>query len=86
MPSAKLGLIRLDSVAHLERGFGPSRIDRFNRQFTVGIYGNVAPGHSLGEAAADTQKLIVESIGLAAGLLRCGSPARSRSSKRPRPT
>ena len=53
VPSAKLGLIRLDSVAQLERGLGPSRIDRYNRQFSVGIYGNVAPGHSLSEAAAD---------------------------------
>jgi HAE1 family hydrophobic/amphiphilic exporter-1 len=66
IPSAKLGLIRLDSVAHLERGFGPGRIDRYNRQFTVGIYANVAPGFSLGQAAADTQKL-VESIGLPPG-------------------
>jgi HAE1 family hydrophobic/amphiphilic exporter-1 len=66
VPSAKLGLIRLDSVAHLERGFGPGRIDRFNRQFTVGIYANVAPGFSLGQAAADTQKL-VEGIGLPPG-------------------
>ncbi|HTM47778.1 MAG TPA: efflux RND transporter permease subunit, partial [Bryobacteraceae bacterium] len=66
VPSARLGLIRLDSVAHLERGFGPGRIDRFNRQFTVGIYSNVAPGHSLAEAAADTQKL-VEKVGLPPG-------------------
>src|SRR5258708_22624244 len=58
VPSAKLGLIRLDSVAHLERGFGPSRIDRFNRQFTVGVYGKVAPEHSLSDAAADTQAII----------------------------
>jgi HAE1 family hydrophobic/amphiphilic exporter-1 len=66
IPSAKLGLIRLDSVAHLERGFGPGRIDRFNRQFMVGIYANVAPEHSLQEAAADTQKL-VQSVGLPPG-------------------
>ena len=33
VPPAKLGLIRLDSIARLERGLGPSRIDRFNRQF-----------------------------------------------------
>jgi Cation/multidrug efflux pump len=44
VPSAKQGLIRLDSIAKLERGLGPSRIDRFNRQFAVGIYGNIAPG------------------------------------------
>ena len=57
VPSAKLGLIRLDSIAHLERGNGPSRIDRFNRQFTVGIYGNVPPGYSLNEAALATQEI-----------------------------
>ena len=48
VPSARLGLIRLDSIAQLERGLGPSRIDRFARQFGIGFYGNVAPGHSLG--------------------------------------
>ena len=42
---AKLGLIRLDGVARLERGLGPGRIDRYNRQFAVGIYGNIAPGY-----------------------------------------
>jgi hydrophobic/amphiphilic exporter-1 (mainly G- bacteria), HAE1 family len=66
IPSARLGLIRLDSIAKLERGLGPSRIDRFNRQFAVGIYANVAPGHSLGAAAADTQA-IMDSIGLPSG-------------------
>ncbi len=57
IPSAKLGLIRLDSIAKLERGLGPSRIDRFNRQFAVGIYGNVAPGYSLNDAAGATQEI-----------------------------
>lgn len=66
IPSSKVGLIRLDSVARLDRGLGPSRIDRFSRQFSVGIYGNVAPGHSLNQAAADTQK-VVERVGLPAG-------------------
>ena len=66
VPSAKQGLIRLDSVAKLERGMGPSRIDRFNRQFAVGIYGNTAPGHSLGEAAEATQQ-IISSVGLPPG-------------------
>jgi HAE1 family hydrophobic/amphiphilic exporter-1 len=66
VPSARLGLIRLDSVARLERGLGPSRIDRFNRQFSVGMYGNVAPGHSLSEAAADSMAAI-NRVGLPAG-------------------
>jgi HAE1 family hydrophobic/amphiphilic exporter-1 len=57
VPSAK-GLIRLDSIANLEQGLGPSRIDRFNRQFSVGIYGNVALGRSLGEAAQAANEAI----------------------------
>lgn len=66
VPSAKQGLIRLDSVAKLERGLGPSRIDRYNRQFAVGIYGNVAQGHSLAEAADKTREAISK-IGLPSG-------------------
>lgn len=57
VPSAK-GLIRLDSIASLEQGLGPSRIDRFNRQFSVGIYGNTAVGTSLGIAAKAAQDAI----------------------------
>lgn len=66
VPSARLGLIRLDSIARLERGLGPSRIDRYNRQFSIGIYGNVAPGHSLGAAATETQQ-IIDNVGLPPG-------------------
>ncbi|MFN7925707.1 MAG: efflux RND transporter permease subunit, partial [Bryobacteraceae bacterium] len=51
VPSAKLGLIRLDSIAKLERGLGPSRVDRFARQFAVSVYGNVGNGYGLGDAA-----------------------------------
>lgn len=58
VPSAKLGLIRLDSIAKLERGLGPSRIDRFARQYGIGIYGNIAPGHALREGADVVQKVI----------------------------
>jgi HAE1 family hydrophobic/amphiphilic exporter-1 len=57
VPSAK-GLIRLDSIASLEQGLGPSRIDRFNRQFSVGVYGNTAVGVSLGVAAKAAQDAI----------------------------
>lgn len=66
VPSSKLGLIRLDSVAKLERGLGPSSIDRFNRQFAVSLYGNVAPGYSLNDAATDTMNTI-QRVGLPAG-------------------
>jgi hydrophobic/amphiphilic exporter-1 (mainly G- bacteria), HAE1 family len=66
VPSARLGLIRLDSVASLERGLGPSRIDRYARQFSVGIYGNVASGHSLGEAA-NAATSAVDRVGMPLG-------------------
>ena len=66
VPSAKLGLIRLDSVAELKRGLGPSRIERFNRQFAIGMFGNVAPGYSLHQAAEATAA-VINDIGLPAG-------------------
>ena len=66
VPSAKLGLIRLDSIAHLGRGLGPSRIDRYNRQFAVGLYGNVAANHGLGEAALKAQEA-VDRVGIPPG-------------------
>lgn len=66
IPSGRQGLIRLDSIAKLERGLGPSRIDRTNRQFSIGIYGNVTPGYSLNEGAAAVQN-VIENIGLPPG-------------------
>ncbi len=58
VPSAKLGLIRLDSIAKLERGLGPSRIDRISRQYGIGIYGNVATGYTLDQAAAAVTRVV----------------------------
>ena len=60
VPSARLGLIRLDSIARLERGLGPNRIDRIGRQYGIGVYGNIAPGHALGEGAAVVQRIVEE--------------------------
>ena len=58
VPSAKLGLIRLDSIAHLQRGLGPSRIDRVARQYGIGFYGNPAPGYTLGQASAAVDRVV----------------------------
>jgi HAE1 family hydrophobic/amphiphilic exporter-1 len=66
VPSARLGLIRLDSIAQLERGSGPSRIDRFARQYGIGFYGNIAPGYALGEGARIVQST-VDAMELPAG-------------------
>jgi HAE1 family hydrophobic/amphiphilic exporter-1 len=43
IPSAKVGQVRLDSVATLERGVGPTIIDRYNRQFQVALTANNSP-------------------------------------------
>ena len=56
MLSATRGPIRLNSIAKLEHGMGPGRIDRFARQFGTGIYGNVANSSSLNEAAVTAQR------------------------------
>jgi hydrophobic/amphiphilic exporter-1 (mainly G- bacteria), HAE1 family len=40
IPSAKVGQVRLDSVATLERGVGPTVINRYNRQFQVALTAN----------------------------------------------
>lgn len=58
VPSAKLGLIRLDSIARLTRGVGPSRIDRVGRQYAISFYGNPAPGVPLGAAAAAVTRVV----------------------------
>jgi HAE1 family hydrophobic/amphiphilic exporter-1 len=51
IPSAKVGQVRLDNVAAIERGLGPARIERFNRQFQVSVNANNAPDFPLGDAA-----------------------------------
>jgi hydrophobic/amphiphilic exporter-1 (mainly G- bacteria), HAE1 family len=39
--------VRVDNVAVLERGFGPSVIQRFNRQFSIAIFADIKPGQPL---------------------------------------
>jgi HAE1 family hydrophobic/amphiphilic exporter-1 len=51
------GPVRIDNIARLERGLGPSALQRFNRQYSVGVYADVAKGHALDEAAADVRKM-----------------------------
>ena len=58
VPSSRLGLIRLDSIARLERGVGPSRIDRVARQYGIGFFGNPAAGVTLGAAAAAVNRVV----------------------------
>ncbi len=54
LPSSRLGQVRLDSVASIERGAGPVHIERFNRQFSTSVSANVAPAAALDSAARAT--------------------------------
>src|SRR5215471_5630497 len=66
VPSAKLGQVRLESVANIGRGFGPATLWRYNREFQVSVYANVSSGYPLDLAAAHTIQSIQE-VGLPAG-------------------
>ena len=56
VPSAA-GPVRIDNIARIERGLGPSTLQRSNRQFTVQLTADVAPGHALDEAANDIRRM-----------------------------
>jgi HAE1 family hydrophobic/amphiphilic exporter-1 len=51
------GPVRIDNIARIERGLGPSTLQRSNRQFTVQLTSDVAPGHALDEASNDVRKM-----------------------------
>jgi HAE1 family hydrophobic/amphiphilic exporter-1 len=66
VPSSKLGQVRLDNVAHVERGLGPARIERYNRQFQVTVNANNASNYPLDVAARGVTGMIRD-IGLPSG-------------------
>ncbi len=66
VPSTKLGQVRLENVATIVRGAGPATLWRYNREFEVTVYANVASGYPLDLAAAHTIDSIKQ-IGLPAG-------------------
>ena len=47
VPSTRGEPVRVDNVASLERGFGPTVISRFNRQFSIAIFADLKPGQPL---------------------------------------
>jgi HAE1 family hydrophobic/amphiphilic exporter-1 len=57
VPSAN-GPVRIDNIARLERGLGPTTLQRSNRQFTVNLIADVAPGHALDEASNDVRAML----------------------------
>jgi HAE1 family hydrophobic/amphiphilic exporter-1 len=52
------GPVRIDNLARLQRGLGPSTLQRYNRQFSVGLYADLAPGHALDEASNDVRRML----------------------------
>jgi HAE1 family hydrophobic/amphiphilic exporter-1 len=58
VPSDKVGPVRIDNIATLQRGLGPTTLQRYNRQFSISLYADLAQGHSLEEASADVKRLI----------------------------
>src|SRR4030095_11141956 len=52
------GPVRIDNIARVERGLGPSALQRSNRQFTVMMTADVAPGHALDEPSSDVRRLL----------------------------
>ena len=57
VPSAN-GPVRIDNIAQLQRGVGPTTLQRSNRQFAVNMIADVAPGHALDEASNDVRKMM----------------------------
>jgi len=55
--SANRAAVRIDNIAKLDHGFGPTRVTRSNRQFTIGLQANVASGHALDEASNDLRRI-----------------------------
>ncbi|HMD37434.1 MAG TPA: efflux RND transporter permease subunit [Vicinamibacterales bacterium] len=52
------GPVRIDNIARIEAGLGPSALQRSNRQFTVQLTADVASGHALDEASNDVRRLL----------------------------
>src|SRR3954471_4535498 len=50
VPSTRGEPVRVDNVASIERGFGPTIIQRFNRQFSMAIFAEIKPGQPLDQA------------------------------------
>ncbi|MCX7905192.1 MAG: efflux RND transporter permease subunit [Elusimicrobiales bacterium] len=42
-------LVRIDNIASIEKGYGPTQIDRYNRQRKISIYANIEGGASLSQ-------------------------------------
>jgi HAE1 family hydrophobic/amphiphilic exporter-1 len=60
VPSSTGEQVRVDNIAQMVRGFGPTQIRRVNRQYSIQIQADLAPGYALDGAAADMRRLMTE--------------------------
>ena len=58
VPSTKVGQVRLDNIATVQRGAGPTRIDRYNRSYQAGMVANQAPDMPL-DAAVKAMRAVL---------------------------
>src|SRR2546426_5361624 len=66
IPSTKVGQVRRDNIATIQRGLSPGRINRYNRQFQVGVRANLDSTVPLG-AAAEKVREAIRRVGLPPG-------------------
>jgi HAE1 family hydrophobic/amphiphilic exporter-1 len=57
VPSAR-GPVRVDNIARLERGMGPTIIQRFNRQFQIMFMADMKPGFALDQASNEVRAAV----------------------------
>lgn len=60
VPSSTGSPVRIDNVAKFQHGFGPTQLQRVNRQFAINLTADVAFAHALDEASNDVRRLIGE--------------------------
>jgi hydrophobic/amphiphilic exporter-1 (mainly G- bacteria), HAE1 family len=58
IPSSKVGQVRLDSIARIERGGGPSRIEQYNRRYEASLVAWPEKGLDLGGAVRAVTSVI----------------------------
>src|SRR5437870_3982427 len=66
IPSTKVGQVRLDNIAAVQRGLSPGRINRYNRQFQVAVRANLDSDVPLGTAAEQVRG-VIRKVGLPPG-------------------
>lgn len=58
VPSGSGLPVRVDNIATITRGLGPTELQRVNRQFSVNVNAAISPGHALDEATADARRVM----------------------------